>query len=72
MLRVPIGGTDFSTRAYAYNELPENDVTLSNFTLAYEDYEYKVKTDTYYNELVVYCERAMPSSRWKWPIDLSL
>ncbi|XP_035448491.2 lysosomal acid glucosylceramidase [Spodoptera frugiperda] len=42
MLRVPIGGTDFSTRAYAYNELPENDVTLSNFTLAYEDYEYKI------------------------------
>ncbi|KAH9645566.1 hypothetical protein HF086_005215 [Spodoptera exigua] len=42
MLRVPIGGTDFSTHGYAYNELPENDVTLSNFTLAYEDYEYKI------------------------------
>ncbi|CAD0204507.1 unnamed protein product [Chrysodeixis includens] len=42
MLRVPIGGTDFSTRAYAYNELPENDAALTNFTLAPEDYEYKI------------------------------
>ena len=42
MLRVPIGGTDYSTRGYAYNEQPEDDVTLSNYTLAYEDYEYKV------------------------------
>ncbi|CAH2094054.1 unnamed protein product [Euphydryas editha] len=42
MLRVPIGGTDFSTRAYAYNELPENDTHLSNYTLAPEDYMYKI------------------------------
>ncbi|XP_026740601.1 glucosylceramidase-like [Trichoplusia ni] len=42
MLRVPIGGSDFSTRAYAYNELPENDAALTNFTLAYEDYQYKI------------------------------
>ncbi|CAH0595440.1 unnamed protein product [Chrysodeixis includens] len=42
MLRVPIGGTDFSTRAYAYNELPENDAALTNFTLAQEDYAYKI------------------------------
>lgn len=42
MLRVPIGGTDYSTHGYAYNEQPEDDITLSNYTLAYEDYEYKV------------------------------
>ncbi|XP_075984131.1 lysosomal acid glucosylceramidase-like [Anticarsia gemmatalis] len=42
LLRVPIGGADFSTRPYAYNELPENDITLSNFTLAPEDYDYKI------------------------------
>lgn len=42
MIRVPIGGTDFSTHAYAYNEVPENDAKLSNYSLAYEDYEYKV------------------------------
>ncbi|KAJ8711399.1 hypothetical protein PYW07_008641 [Mythimna separata] len=42
MLRVPIGGTDYSTHGYAYNELPEDDAALSNFTLSYEDYEYKI------------------------------
>uniref|UniRef100_A0A2A4K975 Glucosylceramidase n=1 Tax=Heliothis virescens TaxID=7102 RepID=A0A2A4K975_HELVI len=42
MLRVPIGGTDYSTRGYAYNESPEHDVHLTNFTLSYEDYEYKI------------------------------
>ncbi|CAG4959370.1 unnamed protein product [Colias eurytheme] len=41
-VRVPIGGCDFSTRAYAYNELPVNDVNLSNYTLSPEDYEYKI------------------------------
>ncbi|XP_068623495.1 lysosomal acid glucosylceramidase-like [Battus philenor] len=42
MLRVPIGGCDFSTHPYAYNELPENDVQLSNYSLTHEDYKYKI------------------------------
>ncbi|CAH2051818.1 unnamed protein product, partial [Iphiclides podalirius] len=42
MLRVPIGGSDFSTHPYAYNELPENDYKLSNYTLTTEDYKYKI------------------------------
>ncbi|XP_072934606.1 putative glucosylceramidase 3 [Epargyreus clarus] len=42
MMRLPIGGTDFSTHEYAYNECPENDITLSNYTLAREDYLYKI------------------------------
>ncbi|XP_059054093.1 lysosomal acid glucosylceramidase-like [Achroia grisella] len=42
MMRVPIGGSDFSTHVYAYNEYPENDVKLSNFSLTYEDYTYKI------------------------------
>ncbi|XP_063832884.1 lysosomal acid glucosylceramidase-like [Ostrinia nubilalis] len=42
MARVPIGGTDFSTHPYAYNELPKDDVKLANFSLAYEDFEYKI------------------------------
>ncbi|XP_060806814.1 uncharacterized protein LOC106141399 [Amyelois transitella] len=42
MIRVPIGGCDFSTRPYAYNELPVNDTHLSNFSLSYEDYSYKI------------------------------
>ncbi|XP_072934604.1 lysosomal acid glucosylceramidase-like isoform X2 [Epargyreus clarus] len=42
MLRVPIGGCDFSTHPYAYNELPVNDTRLTNFTLAPEDNIYKI------------------------------
>ncbi|KPJ07772.1 Glucosylceramidase [Papilio machaon] len=41
MIRVPIGGCDFSTHAYAYNELPENDIDLLNFNLTSEDFEFK-------------------------------
>ncbi|CAG5024561.1 unnamed protein product [Parnassius apollo] len=42
MLRVPVGGCDFSTYPYAYNEQPENDPKLSNYSLTYEDYNYKI------------------------------
>ncbi|KAM3959508.1 lysosomal acid glucosylceramidase-like [Aphomia sociella] len=42
MVRVPIGGCDFSTHPYAYNEEPENDVKLTNFNLTSEDYDYKI------------------------------
>ncbi|KAL4711795.1 hypothetical protein ACJJTC_005964 [Scirpophaga incertulas] len=42
MIRVPIGGCDFSTHPYAYNMLPENDAALSNYSLTVEDYEYKI------------------------------
>lgn len=31
-IRLPIGGCDFDTEPWAYNEYPENDVNLSNFT----------------------------------------
>ncbi|XP_044739379.1 lysosomal acid glucosylceramidase-like [Chrysoperla carnea] len=39
--RVPIAGTDFSTRAYAYNEVP-GDIQLKNFNLTKEDFVYKI------------------------------
>nr|SGZ49395.1 glucocerebrosidase [Zygaena filipendulae] len=42
MIRLPIGGSDFSTHAYAFNDLPVNDKELSNFTLAPEDINYKI------------------------------
>ncbi|XP_047998979.1 putative glucosylceramidase 3 [Leguminivora glycinivorella] len=42
MLRVPIGGCDFSTHDYAYNELPWNDGQLTNYTLSPEDFIYKI------------------------------
>lgn len=32
MMRMPIGGSDFDLAPWAYNELPEDDVNLSNFT----------------------------------------
>lgn len=36
-----MGGTDFSIRAYTYDDFP-GDVHLSNFSLAKEDLFYKV------------------------------
>lgn len=39
--RIPIGGTDFSTRFYTYDDV-ENDSTLKNFSLASEDADYKI------------------------------
>lgn len=38
---MPIAGTDFSTRFYTYDEVPE-DVELKHFNLTYEDYDYKI------------------------------
>lgn len=43
MIRTPIGGSDFSTRPYTYNEYPVGDKKLTNYTLAEEDYKFKVK-----------------------------
>jgi glucosylceramidase len=41
--RVPIGGTDFSIRKYTYNDNSPGDLLLTNFSLAEEDYKFKVK-----------------------------
>ncbi|XP_039276892.1 putative glucosylceramidase 4 [Nilaparvata lugens] len=41
MGRVPIGGTDFSTRAYTLDDI-KDDFELSHFSLAPEDYDYKM------------------------------
>ncbi|XP_052751899.1 lysosomal acid glucosylceramidase-like isoform X2 [Galleria mellonella] len=42
IIRTPIGGSDFSIRPYTLQDYPENDASLSNFSLAYEDYNYKI------------------------------
>ncbi|XP_053599524.1 lysosomal acid glucosylceramidase-like [Plodia interpunctella] len=42
LIRVPIGGADFSTHPYTYNELPWNDGALSNFSLSDEDFFFKL------------------------------
>ena len=39
--RIPIGGSDFSTHAYAYDN-DQVDKTLAKFNLTIEDFEYKV------------------------------
>lgn len=44
--RVPIAGTDFSTRFYTYAD--EGNGTLDNFALQYEDYNYKVSIPQIY------------------------
>lgn len=42
MIRTPIGGSDFSSRAYTLNDYPLDDKELGNFSLSYEDYNYKL------------------------------
>lgn len=42
--RVPIGGTDFSTHPYTYDDLSEGeDPALHHFSLTSEDIKYKVR-----------------------------
>jgi glucosylceramidase len=41
MCRVPVGGTDFSTHGYSYDD-GDVDEDLVNFALADEDHQYKV------------------------------
>ena len=40
--RVPIAGTDFSTRAYTYDDDHDGDFNLEFFSLQPEDIEYKI------------------------------
>lgn len=40
--RVPIGGCDFSTHTYTYDDDHEGDSNLSKFNLTSEDFDYKV------------------------------
>ena len=43
MARIIIGGTDFSTRKYTYDDDNEADFQLEGFALQPEDFQYKVK-----------------------------
>ncbi|KAG0714331.1 Glucosylceramidase [Chionoecetes opilio] len=44
LLRVPIGGSDFSVRPYTLDD-GDDDVTLKHFALSHEDTEHKAKGD---------------------------
>lgn len=46
MGRVPIGGSDFSTRAYTYDDSDVEDFDLENWKLQPEDIQYKVQSET--------------------------
>lgn len=39
--RIPIAGTDFSSRPYTYDDV-ENDAALKHFALTQDDYELKI------------------------------
>ncbi|XP_065572824.1 lysosomal acid glucosylceramidase-like [Artemia franciscana] len=41
LIRINMGGCDFSTRTYSYDDVP-GDVSLSHFELAPEDIDYKI------------------------------
>lgn len=47
MLRVPMGGSDFSTHAYTYDDTKAEDLRLEHFKLTYEDYKFKVSIQLY-------------------------
>lgn len=42
LARVPISGTDFSNRAYTYNDSPEPDLEQTKWALAEDDFQYKI------------------------------
>ncbi|XP_049855320.1 lysosomal acid glucosylceramidase-like [Schistocerca gregaria] len=42
LIRLPMGGTDFSARNYTYDDSKTPDPTLKNFSLQPEDIEYKI------------------------------
>ncbi|KAF7392932.1 hypothetical protein HZH66_008765 [Vespula vulgaris] len=63
--RVPIGGSDFSTRAYTYDET-ENDDNLEHFELTEEDIDYKIPFIKRAKELSP--ELKLTSAVWSPPI----
>merc|ERR1719195_457688 len=49
-LRFPIGGTEFSTRFYTYDDADYDDMQLTDFALAPEDTQYKIPLTARINE----------------------
>ncbi|XP_061706347.1 lysosomal acid glucosylceramidase-like isoform X1 [Cydia pomonella] len=67
LIRVPIGGADFSTHPYTYNEEPWYDHELSNFTLTSEDYFYKLPMIKR-SQAVATDEVKITASTWSPPV----
>ncbi|VEN33464.1 unnamed protein product, partial [Callosobruchus maculatus] len=72
LCRVPIGGTDFSTRRYSYHDDVE-DASLSNFKLQDEDHKYKIplikRAAAYQNDLQLFGS-AWSAPKWMKVHDL--
>ncbi|XP_069690289.1 uncharacterized protein [Periplaneta americana] len=68
MARCPMGGTDFSTRFYTYDDGPV-DMTLSRFSLAEEDYKYKIPYLKYIKGLQDVKLLTTPWSPPEWMIE---
>ena len=67
MGRIPMGGSDYSARAYTYDDAGE-DKTLSKFNLTQEDFEYKVNTMSKNYCLMILLNRSRLYSKQKlWP-----
>ncbi|XP_021925903.1 glucosylceramidase-like isoform X2 [Zootermopsis nevadensis] len=68
LVRVPLGGTDFSTRFYTYDD-GTADPTLSRFKLADEDYKYKLPYLKYIKQLSNPRVVTVPWSPPEWMIE---
>ncbi|XP_026747404.1 glucosylceramidase-like [Trichoplusia ni] len=67
LIRVPIGGCDFSEHPYTYAETPWHDTTLSNFSLSSEDYFLKLPMIRR-SQRVATDEIKITASTWSPPI----
>ncbi|XP_047517661.1 lysosomal acid glucosylceramidase-like isoform X1 [Pieris napi] len=67
LIRTPIGGADFSTHPYTYNEYPRNDAALTNFTFTYEDLFLKIPMIKYIQRVSKQEVKVMAST-WSPPV----
>ncbi|XP_045487857.1 lysosomal acid glucosylceramidase isoform X2 [Pieris rapae] len=67
LIRTPIGGADFSTHPYTYNEYPWNDAALTNFTFTYEDLFLKIPMIKYIQRVSKQEVKVMAST-WSPPV----
>lgn len=69
IIRIPIGGCDFDKKPWAYNEYPENDIQLSNFTTLDErdlmrNEQFRELTKISKNQNINYLGTAWSAPRW--------
>jgi len=67
--RVPIGGSDFSTRPYSYDDTDSPDLELSHWALTSEDLDYKIPVIMRAKDLTEYRNESLKliASPWSPP-----